>query len=117
MNRQKPSFRPKMRSRRLSPKIVQFCVTCTKTRAETDRFKVKFINFGNREGYLFRINWSKYYPVYMLTIAFVRNSKKMRPIYEKNRLQFQIADGIIKILGYYAEIYSLKFIQSLEVVE
>lgn len=50
----------------------------------------------------------KYYELYTTRAGFVINSKKIRTFYEKKRLQFMNVNGIIKILGYYAEIYSLK---------
>lgn len=50
----------------------------------------------------------KYYVLYTARVCFVINSKKIRTFYEKKRLQFMNVNGIIKILGYYAEIYSLK---------
>lgn len=41
-----------------------------------------------------------------MPVGFVIISKKLCPIYEKKRLQFFYANGIIEILEYYAEIYS-----------
>ena len=78
-----------------------------KESGENDGFKIKSFYLYNKKFSIAGGGFCKYYPLYITPVPLVKISKKNFWIYVKIQLHFFQADGIIKILGYYAEMHIL----------